>query len=386
MSDEMKSIESALNNIESKMANSASKEELNKLGEEQVKLARQLADLSQKGIKLAGTPEIKSVGQQFVETEAYKSVVSGGNMKASVIINEIEAKSANDPMLTSNTAHGNVIQAYRRPGIMPGVFRPLTIESLLPSINIASNAFEYVKETKFENGADFHAEGAKIGKSSVEFETVSDTVKNIGHMARISKQLVADAPALLAYINLRMVYGVDLKVEDQIVNGVKGSNAFDGLFQTSSFTAHGCQLANLGGATAKPTIFDLILYTKTKMEANFLRPNVILMHPTDWSTLLMTKNASGDYYLGTPSSMASKTLWGIPVFTSPAIPVGKFMVCDTTQAGMIYARQGLELALYEQDEDNVQKGLVTIVARRRLGLGLEKKEALIGGDLAVPKS
>ena len=36
---------------------------------------------------------------------------------------------------------------------------------------------------------------------------------------KISKQLAADAPALAAYVDQRMKYGVNLKVETQLVSG-----------------------------------------------------------------------------------------------------------------------------------------------------------------------
>ena len=44
----------------------------------------------------------------------------------------------------------------------------------------------------------------------------------------------------------------------------------------------------------------------------------------------------------------------------------------------------MTVELFEQDVDNVQKNLVTIRAERRLGFGIERVSALVGGDLALP--
>ena len=97
----------------------------------------------------------------------------------------------------------------------------------------------------------------------------------------------------------------------------------------------------------------------------------------------MTKNKSGDYYLGHPASVAPKTLWGLPVWTTPAVPVDKFLVGDFTQAATLWTRQGMVVEAFEQDVDNVEKNLVTIRAERRLGFGVERATALVGGDLVL---
>jgi HK97 family phage major capsid protein len=98
----------------------------------------------------------------------------------------------------------------------------------------------------------------------------------------------------------------------------------------------------------------------------------------------MVKNASGDYYLGHPAQVGGKTLWGIQVVDSPAIPEGKFVVMDTTQAATVWNREGITIEMFEQDSDNVEKNLITIRAERRVGLSVERPDAIVGGDLILP--
>ena len=130
----------------------------------------------------------------------------------------------------------------------------------------------------------------------------------------------------------------------------------------------------------------MILYAKSKVEQAFFRPNVILLNPMDWTMLQMVKNSSGDYYLGHPASVAPKYLWGLPVWTTPAIAQNKFLVGDFNQAATLWTRQGMTVEAFEQDQDNVQKNLVTISAERRLGFGIERPYALCGGVLTVPSA
>ena len=372
---EMDKLIEALDRIEGKMTETAksNEAELKRLGEEQVKLARQVLEVQQKSVKLeAPKAEVKSVGDQFTSAECFKSLSDGSAMKARVEIKEGEAT---NPMLTPA-----VVESYRRPGVLAGATRPLTIEGLFPAIPVATNAFEYVAESGFVNGAAFVAEGAQKPFGSVDFELKTGTIKTIAHMARVSKQLLADAAALAAYINQRMVYGVDLAVEDELVTGDGTGQHLSGILASGNYTAHGETLTSLG---TDATLFDLILAAKTTVEKAFFRPNVILLNPTNWSKMQMTKNKSGDYYLGHPASVAPKTLWGLPVWTTPAIPVDKFLVGDFTQAATLWTRQGMVVEAFEQDVDNVEKNLVTIRAERRLGFGVERATALVGGDLVL---
>lgn len=384
MADEIKQVMEALDRVEGKMdeTSKSNAAELKRLGEEQTKLSRQLMELQQKGIQHQDKTEEKTAGENLVEAENFKAFRDGSAQKARVEIAE-QADKKEEAVNPITTPTGGIVQAYRRPGIMPGAFRPLTIEGLFPSLPISTNAFEYVQENEAKNvnGAAFVAEGAQKPFGSTDFEAKTGTVKTIAHLARISKQLMADAPALVAYINQRLVYGVDLVVEDQLVTGDGTGQNLSGILHDGNYTVHGATKANLGKA---PTIFDLILFAKAKVEDAFFRPNVILLNPIDWTSMLMEKNASGDYYLGHPASVAPKYLWGLPVWTTPAITQGKFLVGDFNAAATLWTRQGMTVEMFEQDVDNVQKNLVTIRAERRLGFGVERAAALCGGDLTLP--
>lgn len=379
---ELNEVLAALEKVEGKMSETAqsNQAELKRLGDEQVKFSRQLLELQQKGVRLQEKAETKSAGDQFVAADGFKAFAAGSALKARVDLKE-DFKAAINPITTPT---GGVIEAYRRPGVLAGAFRPLTVEGLFPALPISSNAFEYVKEkdSGFVNGAAFVAEGAAKPFGSTDFEVVTGTVKTVAHLARVSKQLLADGPALVAYINQRLVYGVDLVVEDQLISGTGAGQDLSGILATGNYTAHGATKADLPSKNA--TLFDLILFAKTKVESAFYRPNCILLNPADWSALQMEKNTSGDYYLGHPATVAPKTLWGLPVWTTPAIASGKFIVGDFTQAATIWNRQGITVEMFEQDSDNVQKNLVTIRAERRLGFGVERPACLVGGDLTLP--
>ncbi|MBS4847117.1 phage major capsid protein [Turicimonas muris] len=391
MNEEMKSVLAALEAIEKKMSENVSKEEVKALEEKQEKLSKQILDLQQKGLKLElpQTKQVKTVGELVVEHEAFKNYLNGNATKCRFEIPEFKAEESGsqtpatptvqNPMLTPT---GGVVPAYRRPGILGLPQRQLSIEGLFPSSPISSNSFEYVRETGFLNKAAVVAEGSAKPFSSISFDVKTGKVHTVPHLAKVSKQMLEDAPALIAYLNTRMTYGVDLVVEDLLISGAGGDTTLPGIFTTGNYTDVGASKADLGGSSA--TLYDLILLAKTKIQKARFHPNLILLNPTDWMKMCVVKNSSGDYYTGGPVNSVVNTLWGLPVLDTEAIPEGKFMVLDTTQAATVWRRSGLVIEMFEQDSDNVQKNLVTIRAERRLGFSIERPEALVGGTLAIP--
>ena len=117
---ETKDIMEAIDRIEEKMAatSESNKAELKRLGEEQTKLARQLLDVQQKGVKVQEAVRMKSAGEMFVESENFKAMVTGRAGRARFDLDEqVDTKAEAQNPIT--TPAGGVVQPYRRPGILP---------------------------------------------------------------------------------------------------------------------------------------------------------------------------------------------------------------------------------------------------------------------------
>ena len=184
---------------------------IDELGEKQVLFSRQLLDIQQKAQKAEGAADLvdKSIGAQFVNSDSYKRFKgTSGARSASA---EVSNKSAENPVTSAQAK----LVPYRVPGIVPLDTRELTIEGLFPRIPTAAQTIEYMREKTFTNGAATVAEAAKKPSSSFEFELKQTPVQVIAHWTKITRQLADDAPALQAFINARMIYGVNLVAEDQ---------------------------------------------------------------------------------------------------------------------------------------------------------------------------
>lgn len=270
----------------------------------------------------------------------------------------------------------------RRPGLVEGAFRVFTIEDLLVSIPTSSNAIDWVRENVFTNNAAEVAEGGQIGQSSITFSPGTMPVQSIAHFVKVTRQLAMDNAAMAAYINRRMIYGVNLRVENQLVAGNGTSPNLSGLTLAGNFTAHGYTSASLTALNLSPTNrFDLIGKMIGDCALADYPADVVVLNTADWWTLRLTKDTQGRYILGDPGSAAPPVLFGLPVVASNAMTSGNVWVGSLSQAATKHDRETVTLDLSDSDENNFQLQLVSVRAIRRVALTVEKPTAARYGSL-----
>jgi HK97 family phage major capsid protein len=337
------------------------------LGVTQRELADQLLEIQQRGAAIGGVTAVDSIGKQFTESKQFENFVNGGSQKARVEI-------TNATLLGADAT----VAPDRRAGIAPGDFHFLTLEGVFPSVPTTSNAIEYTKELLFTNSAAEAAEGAEKGETVNTFELKAMPVSTVAHWLRISRQLAMDAPALAAYVNSRMVYGVNRRVETQLGAGDGIAPNISGILDTGNFTAHGYAAAALG------TLKKVNLVTKIigDLWAVGAVPDAILVNPADWANIVVDITDSAvnavrvDWVDG-----VGPVLNGIPVVQSNGITADNIAVGAFRQAGTIYNREGVVVEMSDSDDDNFTKNMITIRAERRLALTIERPSYIIAGDL-----
>lgn len=343
---------------------------LDNMGKEQLALAERILSLEQKGVM--NQPEQKADetwGAQFVKSASFESFKAGGAQRA-----RVEVKNT-----VTNTV-GNTF-SDRRPGIVGGAFRVLTLEDLLTSLPTSSSSVDYVRENVFTNAAAETAEGAAKPESSVTTTLESKPVATVAHWIKISKQLASDNAMLAAYINTRMVYGVNLRVENQIIAGNGTAPNMEGFTKSGNFTAHGYTAASLTALGLLNNRFDLIGKMIGDCVGADYPADAIVLNPADWWTMRLAKDSQNRYILGDPGSSVAPALFGVPVVASNAMTADTVMVASLRNAATFYNREGVVVDLSESDSDNFTKNLVTIRAERRCLLAVERPAAVRYGDL-----
>ena len=343
---------------------------LDAIGTQQRELADRLNSIEQKATAQPEQKGISSWGEQFIKSANY-GAFAGGNL------NKLRVEVKNT--LTGSDTN---VAPQRNAGIVGGAFLPFAMEALLPSTTTSSNAIEFTKEASFTNSAAEAAEGAQKAESALTWSLVNMPVSTVAHWIKISKQLAADAPALAAYVNTRMRYGVNQKVDTQLVVGDGTAPNISGTYDTGNFTAHGYSNATI--AAISTTFKKLVLIRKViaDLYAAGYPADAIVLNPADWATIeieLFTTAAGQTLYSVNDAGQAR--LFGLPVIQAIGMAADTFQVGRFSEAYIIYNREGVVVEMSDSDGDNFQKNLVTLRAERRLALATEKPAAVRGGDL-----
>lgn len=359
----------------------AVKEEMKKLGEEQVKFARELAALQQASADGAAESDnrVKSIGEKFTESANYKAFSANTrDVRGARHIVSTKSDSPTTSVVSPAISRNTIAAPYQVQGIWGAPEQQLIVENLIPHIPVSSSAVEYLKHTGFTNNAGVVAEGAAKAESTFEFDLATANVVTVAHWTKITEQLAADAPAVTAYINAKMLYGLQLKVDNQIISGTGTSTQLGGFLKSGNHTDYSSAVTVPTGAN----LMDFALLIKTKLDTLGYPPKVLLLNPEDWAGLALLKDAQKRYLLGGPAGVTTKSLWGLPVETSASVPSGKYIMADFALGSTIYDRQEVALEI-DREGDDFRKNLLTIRVERRLGLGVEDAAAIAGGDWSL---
>ena len=339
--------------------------EVKELSEEYKSIAASLNDLAQKqSTIIVGQSAAKSAAQEFVESAQYKELVAGNVHRA-----RIELKN-------TVTSGSTTVFPDQKPGIIPGNFLPLTIRDVLSSITVSTNMVNALREASWTNSAAEVSQGAAKPESDVTFEQYNVPITTVAHWIKISNQLLADAPAVVAYIETRLRDGLAQRIDAQLLNGNGTSPNLSGLTDTGNFTAY--------TATSDDLLVDAINRAKYALWATGNMPDTVIVNPADWGAMERTREGTGTgaYLYGMPGVAAGMNPFGLRVVVSNNMAQGKFLVGALRSSAVVYNRSGavVEMGYVNSDFTN---NLITIRAEERLGLGVERPQGILYGNFTA---
>ena len=263
-----------------------------------------------------------------------------------------------------------VIPDYQ-PGILPMPTRKLTIADLLAPGTTDSNAIGYFAETTYDNAADTVAEGATKPESGFVFDAVTDPVRKIAHWVPVTDEMLEDVPGLRSYINSRLRLGVQLKEDDQLLNGNGTAPNISGILDRTGLAA-----AVAGGSGAIANADAIAAQIAAIRVATELEPDGIVMHPTNWLTLQVMKDSQNQYMGSGPfAAPARPTLWGLPVAVTSAITLGTALVGCFKTAAQLFRHGGIRVDVSNSHSDFFVKNLTAIRAEERIALAVYRPGA-----------
>ena len=310
------------------------------------------------------TNVLLTAGAEFVASDKFKSLVSGQTEKA-----RVEVKNT---VLSGSTT----VFPDQRPGVIPGNFLPTTIRQLLPSVPVTGNMVNSLRELSWTNSAAEVSQGTAKPESDITFEPYNVPITTVAHFIKVSKQLLADAPAIAAYINVRLFDGLAQKVDAQLLIGNGTSPALSGLTDSGNYTAF--------TALSSANLVESINRAKYVMWATGNTPDSIIVNPADWGEMELAREGAGTgaYLYGAPGTNAGMNPFGLQVALSNHMPAGNFLIGSLRSSAMVYNREGAVIEAGFVNAD-FTLNLVTLRAEERLGLGCERPAGIYYGDFSL---
>jgi HK97 family phage major capsid protein len=319
----------------------------------------------------------KSIGEQFIQSAEYRGLagrMKGGAWSSGPI--EIKTTFSEGTAGTPGPGYSPVSAV---PQLLPGIvdirFRQLLIADLFPQGVANTPLIRYLVESSLTNAAATVAEGGLKPESALAFTAKDETLKKIATFLPITDEMLEDWAQAQSYINQRLTLFVKQTEEVQLLSGDgTGSNLLGLLNRTGLATsiAKGTS-PSLSGDNDMDAIFRQITAIRF---SSFLEPDAIVIDPTAWQTITLSKNSQGSYYANGPfMDVQNPSLWGRRVVVTPAITAGTALVGAFQQGGQIFRKGGLTVEASNSHSDFFQRNLTALRAEERLGLAVYRPSA-----------
>ena len=234
---------------------------------------------------------------------------------------------------------------------------------------ISGNAITYFLQGAYEGTPAVTAEGAKKTQNSTSFTGTTLALSKIAAYIKETDEILYDEPFLASEVQNSLVYQLG-KVEDAtIIGAIAGT------------TGIGAETYDGTNVTFADGILNAIL--KVKGDSAY-DASVVILNPSDIAALMTAKDSNNQYYgggyfvgaygnglYGIPSA-----IWGVQIFASSTVSSGQALVC-AKEAVKVWKKGGIDVRLYEQNEDDALYNRVTLLAEERLACAVVDKKGVV---------
>jgi hypothetical protein len=295
-----------------------------------------------------GEPEIpKSIGEQFVASEAFKNYEGAGTSRRVEFGGFLEQRAA------ISTADLN-IPPYQFTPPVPTYSAPLL--NVIGHETVTSGSVSYITWSEPSDAAEV-PEGTLKPEATFAPTEVTDGLKTYAHWKAITRQALEDYPRIQSI------------VEGELRRGL--NNAL----------ASAASVALSGGAWQEVNNSDLLKGIRIgagEVQANGFTPNAVLLNPADWAE--MDVNTAIDSNNG---PTAFSTYWGLTPVPVPDLPAGTAAVGDFRSALTWFDRARTAVYLTDSHDDYFVRNLLVLLAETRALFAVTELRAAVKVTTAV---
>jgi len=329
--------------------------------------------------KLGGNEAPKSIYDIIVESDEFKACSAAGvkartmepvNIGSFHKTQIVNATGQNQPLVPSQRVDGIIVPAEQR----------LTIRDIIPQARTSTNLIEYASEATFTNnagpqggGSPGNAEGELKPESAMTFALANAPVITIAHWIPASRQVLADASMLQGHISGRLVYGLKLEEEQELLTSTGAAGELNGLCNQAAAFSYG---------VTNQTALDTLLKALLQVSLSNYEASAFVLNPINWVDIMLLKDTTGRYLFSDPQNMVAPRLWAKPVVATVSMTNGKFLAGAFNLAAQIWDREDATVRISENVNDHFIKNLVAILAEERLGLTVYRPAALVYGNIS----
>ncbi|AZS07987.1 major capsid protein [Arthrobacter phage GreenHearts] len=327
-----------------------------------------------------------TLGDHFAAT-AYKAVKENlGTKGFSMATPEWEgpSKAAGDTHTIGSVFQTPVLTTFDRT-IVQAPRPELILADLLGSGTLAGTAISYfIEQGPIQGAFTTVAEGA--AKPQVHFPdpiTATDAIRKIAGFIKFTDEMMEDLPFVVSEINTRLLYELAKFEEQQLIYGDGTGTNILGLLNRSGI--------QLGARTSGESVADAIFRQITAVQTGSgLTADSLVMHPLDYQSLRLQKDANGQYMgggffqgsYGNGGIMVNPPVWGLKTLVTPSIAQGTAIVGALKQATTVYRKGGVRVESTNSHSTDFTDNKITVRAEERIGLAVRKPSAVVKLNLA----
>lgn len=270
--------------------------------------------------------EPMTFGQMVVEAKEYKSRERKQQMTLEVDF---------DLKTLLQTSAGWQPRTGNGDRVVDKIIRPVQLLDRIPTDTTDLFEIPFMTETTRTQAAAEVAEAGTYAEDAFVFTRSASAVRKIGSQIPVTDEQLADVGSMRSLLDNRLRFGLEARLDQQILVGDGISPNIQGVF-----TVSGIQTQAKGADSTANAIFKAMTLVRITGRAI---PDTVVMHGTDWANVRLAQNAQGDYQFGPPTMVGADTMWGLPVVQSEALTAGNSVVGAFTTYSQLLYKKGIEV-------------------------------------------
>lgn len=275
--------------------------------------------------------------------------------------------------------------------IMANEDRAPRLADLIDRRPVNTTSIEYVQEDVVSNTPGEVAEGGLKPESTWTMKEEVAPVRTIAHFTNITRQAADDDSQMVAYVEGRLGYGLETRLDQQILLGNGTAPNLRGILNTTGRQVY------TAPAGESPVIS--IRKAITLGQTSEFPPDTVVLHPVDWERVELSTDSQGMFRVSPNVANAlAPRIWGLNVVATTVIPgtapdpdgagaltatVGRALVGSFRMGATLWERDGIRILMTDSHASNFTSNILTLLAEMRAGLSVWRPKAFVDVSLAA---